>query len=159
MDTQSGVNLPNSTLAAVPEFHRQETHSVERAIGEFIGAWNKHDPKAMAATWSEDGDLITPWGQLCRGREQVLENFSEEQRGVMKSSTMAMTLASVRWAADNIVVVDAECTINGARDAVGREIPAFKPHVLLVMNKIGSGWQVLAARPYEFSARPGTTKQ
>jgi uncharacterized protein (TIGR02246 family) len=158
MDTQHGVILPDSTLEAVPEFHRQETHSVERSVGEFVAAWNKHDPKAMAAKWAEDGDLITPWGQLCRGREQVLECFTQEQRGAMGTSTNEMTLASVRWIADNVVVVDAECTITGRRDIVGRVMPAFKPHVVLVMSKIDDGWQVLAARPYEFSPRPGTAK-
>jgi uncharacterized protein (TIGR02246 family) len=158
MDVQHGVILPDSTLEAVPEFHRQETHSVERAIEEFVAAWNAHDPKAMAAKWAEDGDLITPWGDLCRGGEQVQEHFAEELRGVMKTSAMEMMLASVRWIADNIVVVDAECTISRMSDVVGREMPVLQPHIVLVMSKINDGWQVLSARPYEFSPQPGTAK-
>jgi uncharacterized protein (TIGR02246 family) len=159
MATYSGVNTPASTLESVPSIRRQETHSVERTIGEFLAAWNRHDPAGMASKWAEDGDLITPWGVLCRGREQVLANFIEDQRGVMKNTTHEMTLASVRWAADNVVVVDAECSIRGMRDPSGKELPMFKPHTVLVLHKIEHDeWQVLAARPYVYSSPPGMGK-
>jgi uncharacterized protein (TIGR02246 family) len=159
MDTLSGVNIPASTLELVPPIHRQETHSVERTIGAFLTAWNRHDPAGMSAIWADDGDLINPVGKLARGREEVRTLFSEEQSAAMRETTCEMTLESVRWAADNIVVVDAECSIKGMLDSSGRELPIFKPHVLLVLHKIDSDdWQVLAARPYVYATLPGIGK-
>jgi uncharacterized protein (TIGR02246 family) len=155
MTNYSGVNTPASTLESVPPIHRQETHSVERVIGDFILAWNAHDATKMAALWAEDGDLINPMGKLARGRDQVRALFTEEQGGLMKGTTCEMTLSSVRWAADDIVVVDAECFIKGMRDSGGKELPIFKPHVLLVLHRIESDrWLVLSARPYLYSSYP-----
>lgn len=156
MATPSGLNTPQSTLESVPPIHRQETHSVERIISKFLEAWNKHDASLMASIWADDGDLINPMGKLARGREEVLRLFTDEQRGAMKSTTCGMTLESVRWAADNVVVVDADCSISGMRDPGGKDLPIFKPHVVLVLHKIDNDqWQVLSARPYVYSTLPG----
>ena len=158
MISEFGVNIAETTLDAVAPAHRQETHSVDRVIGRFVTAWNKHDPAQMASIWAEDGDLITPWGQLARGRDQVLELFAQDQRGMMKSSTHQLTIASVRWAADDVVIVDADCTLTGILGPDGRELAAFKPHVLFVLGKSKGEWSVLSARPYEYCARPGSNK-
>ena len=157
MDTLSGVKIPASALELVPPIHRQETHSVERVISEFLAAWRLHDPVKMAALWAEDGDLISPAGKLARGREEVRALFSEEQSGPMKYTTHTMTLESVRWAADDIVIVDAECSIQGMRDPSGQVLPIYSPHVVLVLHRIaGDRWNVLAARPYLYSSMPGS---
>jgi uncharacterized protein (TIGR02246 family) len=159
MATLYGVNTPASTLESVPPIHRQETHSVERYIGQFLEAWNRHDPAKMAECWAEDGDLINPLGKLARGRDQVRALFSEEQTGYMKGTTCEMTLSSVRWASDNIVIVDAECFIKGMRDSGGKELPIFKPHVVMVLERFETDkWLLLSARPYVYSSLPGSTK-
>ena len=159
MDTLSGVKIPASALELVPPIHRQETHSVERVISEFLAAWRLHDPVKMAALWAEDGDLISPAGKLARGRDEVCAQFTEDHSGPMKYTTHAMTLESVRWAADDIVIVDAECSIKGMRDPGGKELPTFSPHVVLVMHRItGDRWNVLTARPYLYASMPGAGK-
>jgi uncharacterized protein (TIGR02246 family) len=159
MDTLSGVNTPASTLQSVPLIHRQETHSVERIIGEFLAAWNAHDPIKMASLWADDGDLIHPTGRVARGRDEVCALFTDEQRGPMKDTTHEMTLESVRWVADDIVIVDAECAIKGMRDAGGKELPLFNPHVVLVLHRLeGDRWNIVAARPYLYTSMSGLDK-
>ena len=57
----------------------------------------------------------------------------------------------------DLAIVDAQCTLTGIRSPDGKEAPAFKPHLVLVMSKREGGWRILCGRPYTFASRPGMT--
>ena len=150
MGSQFGFSSSTSASESFAPARGQESRNIERRIAEFVTAWNKHDPVQMAALWAEDGDLINPFGRLAKGRQQVEQLFRDEHASPMKSCRNEMAIASQRWVADNVVVVDADCTMMGIRGADGKELPTFNPHVVLVMGKTDGDWQILAARPYAF---------
>ena len=108
----------------------------------------------MASAWAEDGDLITPWGRACKGRSQVLQNFREEQEGPMKRSNHQMKIGSIRFAANDVAIVDADCAISGASGPDGEAMPAMNPHVTMMLSKAGGDWKILAARPVMYVPAP-----
>lgn len=133
----------------------QEIAIIERRVGDFVAAWNRHEPAQMASVWHDDGDLIDPFGRIAKGRQQVQALFRDDQSGVMKTSTNQIAIASVRLLSSDLAVVDGQSTLTGMRDPAGRELPPFTPHVFMVVCKREGDWRILCARPYIFSSRPG----
>ncbi len=134
---------------------QQEIATIERRLGDFLAAWNRHEPAQMASVWHDDGDLIDPWGRIAKGRQQVQALFRDEQAGPMKTSTHQIAISSVRLVSSDLALVDGEGTVTGVRDSSGKELPPFKPHVFMVVAKRDGEWKILSARPYAFSSRPG----
>ncbi len=129
--------------------------AIERRLGDFVAAWNRHDTVQMASVWHDDGDLINPFGQIAKGRSQVQALFRDEHSGPMKTCNHQLAINSVRLASQDIAIVDGECTLTGLRDSAGKELPTYKPHVHFVLCKRDGQWGVLSARAYAVSSRPG----
>jgi ketosteroid isomerase-like protein len=102
--------------------------------------------------------LIDPFGRYARDRSQVEQLFTEEQQGPMKQSRHQLNITAVRTASGDVALVDADCTLTGMRDAAGKELPVFKPHVFFLMGRKDGNWAILAARPYAFVPRPGSVQ-
>ena len=60
---QAGVSRPNGASGVEGE--------IRKTIEVFIAAYNKGDAAAIAATFTQDGELVDPSGTITRGREQV----------------------------------------------------------------------------------------
>jgi uncharacterized protein (TIGR02246 family) len=127
-----------------------DTAAVKKRTAEFVAAWGKHDPKALAAVWADDGDLINPWGRLATGRAQVEALFRDEQtgKGPLRDSTFRMNSETMRFPAADIAVVDLDLTITGAYAPDGTKAPALEMHAFWVSKKSGGTWSVYSCRPY-----------
>jgi uncharacterized protein (TIGR02246 family) len=132
-----------------------DDQAIRQVMAEFVAAWNRHDPTQMASYWAQDGDLINPFGRPAKGRLQVEQLFAEEQGGAMKRSTHQMTVTSARILPGDVAIVDGDCNITGMAGPDGKEMPAFNPHLFMVLGKRDGNWKVLAARPYAFVPQPG----
>lgn len=82
-------------------------------VQEFAAAWNRHDPKALAAFWAPDGDLINPFGRVAKGRAEVEKLFTDEHSAFMKGTTFTLTGMTVRLLAPNIAFTDWDVEISG----------------------------------------------
>lgn len=124
--------------------------AIKKRTAEFVAAWGKHDTKAMAGLWAEDGDLINPWGRLATGRAQVEALFVDEQtgKGALRDSTLRVNSESVRFPTADIAVVDLDITITGAYAPDGTKAPALEMHATWISKKSGGTWSVYACRPY-----------
>jgi uncharacterized protein (TIGR02246 family) len=154
MTTQTTVSPPQASSGTFTPPRKQDARDIERLVGEFVDAWNHHDPARMAALWSDDGDLITPWGHHARSRWSVQQVFTDEHEGPMKSCRHEMDVSDVRWVTTDVAIVDATCNLTGMRNAAGQEQPLFQPHVTFVIGRKGPDLKVLAARPYAFMPNP-----
>jgi uncharacterized protein (TIGR02246 family) len=122
---------------------------------EFAAAWNKHDAKAMAAVWWENGDLINPFGAKASGHAEIEQLYGGEQGGVMKASTYTIDSSSLRNAAGGVVVADWDGTITGMMSPDGQALPAFSHHVTAVFVNEGGQWRIKAGRGYQLLPPPG----
>lgn len=125
----------------------------QTVIAAFIKAWNGHDPKAMAALWVEDGDLLDPWGKMSSGKRLVEKAFATDQTGRFKSSSISLSIDSVRFLGD-VAIVDTTGRITNVKGADGSPEPNLDHHVVWVMQRQGGNWRIVSARPYTLIAKP-----
>src|SRR5688572_2981998 len=60
---------------------------VTRLAKEFITAWNKGDPRALAAFYAEDGVRVGAFGEIARGRTEVEAAYTKLLTGPRKGAT------------------------------------------------------------------------
>jgi len=127
-----------------------------RATGDaFVAAWNRHDPKIMAAAWTPEGDLVNPFGRLATGRAEIEKLFTEEHATFMKGTTYSITNYKVRFPTPAIAAVDWDGEVAGMRAGDGKAMPTFKHHVFGVYAKKGNHWWIASARASVPLATPG----
>ena len=68
------VRLASGTRSL--EDQRQETDAIRQASREFVEAFNKGDVKAVAALWTEDGDLTDESGRRLTGRSAIEKEYA-----------------------------------------------------------------------------------
>ena len=119
--------------------------AIRKVHTDFEAAWNRHDAAAMAAMWSEDGDLINPEGRTGKGRAEVQKIFVEEQSGGFKSTTFRHTINSVRNVAPTVAVVEASYEIANATPPAAGGPTTLKGFYQSVMVKKGGKWWIASA--------------
>jgi uncharacterized protein (TIGR02246 family) len=130
-----------------------EDAAIRKRHDEWCDAWNKHDPKAMAAFFVADGDLINPFGRHAKGTAEIEKLFTDEQSGPMKESTYAGTIESIRHIGE-VAIIDVAGEITGMQNAEGAAMPPFKHHVTWIARKVDGKWTAEAARAFVLAPRP-----
>jgi uncharacterized protein (TIGR02246 family) len=127
-----------------------ETAAIRKSSADFAAAWNKHDPKAIAAFWATDGDLIDPDGKASVGRAEVEKYFTAEHtgNGGLAHCTLETKKDSVRMLAADIALEDWDVILTGLKpEGAPAPLPAQFHRVVVIKKKVGDTWQIEAARP------------
>lgn len=120
--------------------------AIFKLVDDFVQKWNQHNPKEMASLWTEDGDLVSPWGQWAKNKAEVEQNFILEQNGNLKNTTMKQTIHQIRLIAPNIALIDVEANITGIN---AKDMPkSFPHHAVYLAVKQNGVWRIAAARAY-----------
>jgi uncharacterized protein (TIGR02246 family) len=135
-----------------------DDQAIKDRLDQFQAAWNKDDSKAMAAIWAEDGSLINPFGVTANGRAEVEKIFVDEHTHGFKGTTYTTSDVKVQWVTPDVAVADITATITGVHGPDGAAAPDYAHHVVWVLVKKDGQWMAAAARPYQFSGKPGETK-
>ena len=138
-----------SSLAA-DDKPRTEEMAIRQRTQAFGEAWNRHDGKALAAFFTDDGDLIDPSGRLARGRDQVEKFFTEMMDGPFKDSSNTFTVSHVNLIKPDVAVVDWDANLTNAKGPDGKTMPVCKHHVTVTMVRQNDQWMFAAARPVEY---------
>ena len=120
--------------------------AVTKLWAEFTKAFNKHDPKAMAAIWALDGDHVEPDGTTAKGRAEVEQLFRKEHEVIFQSATLTLKLGSVWMVTDDVALADGSYEITGAVDPEGEELGPRKGKLTSVLMREDGRWQVAASR-------------
>jgi uncharacterized protein (TIGR02246 family) len=135
-------------LIAVPMFAKESSEAAIRATDQaFAAAWNHHDVKAMAATWSQDGDLVNPFGRAAKGRANIETLIGDEHAKAFKQSTYTPGPLSIRFIEPTIAVAESDTEISGIVNPDGTSAPAMNVHILRVVQKKDGKWLTVTARP------------
>jgi uncharacterized protein (TIGR02246 family) len=76
---------------------------MDETIARFAEAWNRHDVDALAAMWTDDGELNHPWGFHAVGRDAVRKLLAEEHAGTMRTSVLHIAGVTSRADARNVI--------------------------------------------------------
>lgn len=147
--------LSLSILLALLPFARANQQADDAAIhqrvDEWSAAWNKHDPKLMASFFTEDGDLINPFGDHASGRPAIEALFAREQSGPMAHTTYHATVEHIRYPSKYMAIVDVVGEIDGLQDHNNAPVRSFMHHVTWICEKRHGKWMAIAVRAFAFT--------
>jgi len=140
-------------LMALPVMAKESSETAIRNTDQvFAAAWNIHDAKAMAATWTKDGDLVNPTGHAAKGRANIEAMIATEHSVAFKHSTYTPGTMSIRFIEPTIAVADSDTVISGALNMDGTSTPPMNVHITRVVQKINGKWLTVTARPVIYPA-------
>lgn len=127
--------------------------SLEAALKRFNEVFNRQDAREVASCWAEDGTLITPTGEIGRGRSGVETAYRHDCDTILKGTRSRFEIASVRRLGPELALMDLDHELQNFRMPDG-STGTMKLHVVILANRSGSDWKWLDARPYAFLQKP-----
>lgn len=127
-----------------------DAQQIRKRCEAFVAAWNAHDPKALAATFAIDADLIDATGERIAGRDAIQRAYATQHGadGAMRSSTLEVKDEPIRIVTPEVALSDATVVVSGSIDATGEKQPDQRLHVTNVWRKANGEWSVIASRPF-----------
>jgi uncharacterized protein (TIGR02246 family) len=78
-------------------------------------AWNRHDAKAYADLFAEDGDVVNVVGWWWKGRSEIESKLTTAFAFVFRDSALTITDVKVRFLTADIAIAHVSWTMKGAR--------------------------------------------
>jgi len=99
-------------------------------------AWNKHDAKAYASLFTEDGDIVNVVGWWWKGKAEIEKKLTDAYVYVFKESTLTIKDVDIRFLNPEFAVAHVRWTMTGARTPAGIPVPqqGIQTHVLQKQN-------------------------
>lgn len=97
---------------AAPEnsSRRSDENAIRQAGEAFAAAYNAHDPRAIAALFAPDGELVDPEGSAEMGRAAIERVFGAVF-GEYPEAAMTIAIESIRFPSANLAVEDGVATV------------------------------------------------
>jgi uncharacterized protein (TIGR02246 family) len=113
-------------------------------------AWNAGNMKSYARLYALDAQYLTRAGILWSGRKAIERGHAAAFRGELNGTVLKVRIKRLRFFIERSAV--AHCAIELSQGARKR---AHKIHAItrFELRKNGAGWEIIAARTREISAR------
>ena len=131
--------------------------SLADSVKKFNDTFNRFDTKATAAFWAEEGTLLSPAGELGKGRAGVEKVYAHDVEMFLKGTTSTFRIESARMLKGGFALLDMDHEIKNAKMPDG-STGTMKLHTVILAQKKGGGWLWLDARPYAFMKPPPAAK-
>lgn len=125
-------------------------------------AWNRHDAKAYADLFAEDGDAVNVVGWWWKGRAEIEARLTAAFAWVFRESTLTIPEVHVRFLTPEIAIAHVRWTMTGARTPPS--IPEPRQGIQIqVLRKTAGRWRIVsfqntnAVPETAFPAGPPTT--
>lgn len=106
-------------------------------------AWNRHDAKAYAALFSDDGDVVNVVGWRWKGRREIERQLTAAYAVVFRDSRLTIADVEVRFLARDVAIAHVRWTMEGARTPPS--IPEPRQGIQIqVLQKRGAEWRIVA---------------
>ena len=106
-------------------------------------AWNKHDAKAYANLFTENGDCVNIVGWWWKGRAEIEKKLTDAYVYVFQESTLTITNVDIRFLTSDVAVVHVRWTMTGARTPTGLPVPQQGIQTHLLQKQSGK-WLIAA---------------
>lgn len=131
------VALASLSASAAPTRTERAVDEVLKRIG---AAFDQADGQAIAASFTENGTLISSTGVIAVGRPLIERIATMEAATTLKGAKNVFTRESLKVVNDSVVIVDVAHTATGATQATF--------HGTFLMVKGESGWRIAEASEY-----------
>jgi uncharacterized protein (TIGR02246 family) len=134
------ISLTRVTSAAGENADEAAIRQVEMQQQE---AWNRHDAKAYAALFTEDGDCVNVVGWWWKGRAEIEKKLTDAFAFVFRESALTVGEISVRFLSPELAVAHVRWTMTGARTPQGLPTPQQGIQTQLLQKQAGK-WLIAA---------------
>jgi len=141
-----------ASAGAQPGGKTPEVAKVVAVVDQLLAAWNRHDYKAFAAAFTEDGDFVNARGGRVHGRKAI----GDMAAGLIKKGSnqqVARNETATKMVKPDVALVLAGLTVKGTPS--GGQNPALGTFVLV---KIGGVWRITALEIAPGPAAPNAKK-
>jgi uncharacterized protein (TIGR02246 family) len=128
--------------------------AIAAVVDGFVGAWNQHDAKALAAVFAEDADFTNVRGEGASGRSKIEEFHAPMFATIFKDSHLRDTAIRTRLIRPDVAAVDVHWQMTGATDAQGNPRPDRQGLLNFVMVKNAGKWQILVMHNLDLTGLP-----
>ena len=108
--------LPQISFATTVSKDEEEIRNLETRQQ---GAWNKHDAKAYAGLFTENGDCVNVVGWWWKGRAEIEQKLTAAYAFVFRDSVLTITDVDVRSLMPTVAIAHVRWTMTGARTPQG----------------------------------------
>ncbi|MGA8537605.1 MAG: SgcJ/EcaC family oxidoreductase [Thermoplasmata archaeon] len=131
---------------------------IQALVGQSMAAWNRHDPAAFSATFSEDADFTNWQGFGAQGRTAIERLHAPLFAGRFRESHMVADEVRVRMLREDLASVDVRSRQTGARD--NGDQPRPERHALLtcIVERESAGWRFKVWHTLDLSNIPSNVR-
>jgi len=149
----SAMATPQATTSPIQD-------TVEKAVQNYMDAWNTHNAHAVAMTYAEDCDFVNNFGTLTHGRAGMEATFGPFMTGVYSETHQTGKIRTIRYIKPDVAAVDVDWEMTGAKNPDGTPRPTRKGIQSLIMTKQSEGsWLIAVMHVHEFTNTPQMTAQ
>ena len=107
------------TRSARCDSTQAETPAIRELEKEQQNAWNRHDAKAYASLFTEDGDCVNVVGWWWKGRAEIEKKLTAAYAVVFRESILTITDVDVKFPAPDMAIAHVRWSMVGARTPPG----------------------------------------
>jgi len=134
--------------------------TIEKAVQNYMDAWNTHSVHAVALTYTEDCDFVNNFGTLTHGRAGMEATFGPFMTGAYSETRQTGKIRTIRFLKPDVAAVDVDWEMTGAKNPDGSMRPTRKGLHSLIMTKQSDGsWLIAVMHVHEFTNTPPITPQ
>ena len=120
----------------------QDVQAIRQVLqAQQADAWNRHDAKAYAALFTQDGDVVNVVGWWWKGRAEIERKLAAGFAFVFKDSVLTVTDVDVRFINSNLAIAHTLWTMTGAKVPPGMPEPRVGIQ-LQVLQKQHGKWLI-----------------
>ena len=113
--------------------------AIRKNLDTLVASWNKHDAKAVAATFAADADQLRG-SSIVSGRAQIEKSYADLFIGAFKNATLKVDPMKVRFITADVAIADNEGVITGATNGT------VKNHATAIYVRRNGEWMTAAQR-------------
>lgn len=138
--TAFALSLPRIARCESSEAQTTEIRELEKQQQD---AWNRHDAKAYAALFSEDGDCVNVVGWWWKGRAEIEKKLTAAYAFVFRESVLTINDVEGRYPVPEMAIAHVRWTMVGARTPEALPKPQQGIQTQLLQKQNGK-WLIVA---------------
>jgi uncharacterized protein (TIGR02246 family) len=116
--------------------------AIKQCVAAWSDTWNRHDARATAMKYVEDGDFTNTTGISSHGWKALEDHYNEIFTTFLKDAHRTDTVRSIRLLNPDTASVDIDWQMTGAKTRDGKDVPIRKGLLTWIVTKTNGEWKI-----------------
>lgn len=138
------VSLPLAAVwAGQADSREADSAAIKKLYTDFNDTLNKHDARAVALLFTDDGDFIDLGGGTSHGRAEIEGHLAPLLAGRLKTLHRDVTLRGIRFLRPDTATVNGEFQTSGLMGPNGAAVPPARGLYDWIVMKQNGRWMIV----------------